>query len=146
MRRGLFWAIALSGAIATITYILPSHRLQYEYETHSGYADGGYIPLLGLAAVTVLVAWLSRQRFGAGMIAAAVGSIASVLECARTVFAHLFSSPITGAPEIVHLLALVVMFGASVILLFVEPVLYLVERSSQERAENTLPSARVVST
>ena len=146
VRRVLFWAIAVCGAIATITYLIPSHKLQYEYESHSDFSDSGYIPLLGLAGVTVLVAWLSRRRFGAGMIAAVVGAIAAFLEAARTIFTHLFSSPISHAPEIVHLIVLVAMFGASVVLLVLEPVLYLVERSSQERAERAFPSARVINT
>ena len=146
VRRALFWAIAVCGAIAMFTYILPSHRLSMDDHSHSGFADNGYIRLLGLAGVTVLVAWLSRQRFGAGMIASIVAGIAAFLEFARTLFAHLFSSPIMGAPEIIHLGVLVVMFGASVVLLVLEPVLYVVERSSLERAEATIPTARVVNT
>ena len=96
--------------------------------------------------MTLLTAWLARQKFGSGMIGAFVGGIGAFLECARSVFAHLFSSPIAGNVEILHIVALVVMFGACVLMLFIEPVLYLVERSSQERAERTIPTARVVNT
>lgn len=146
MRRVLFWTIAGCSAVATITYVLPGHRSSGDVEDHSCYADGGYIPLLGLAAVTALVAWLSTRRFGAGLIASIIAAIAAVLEFGRWLFAHW--TIVQHTIDHVHLAMLTGMFGLGVILLFIEPVLYVVERSSQERAERAeraIPTARVVS-
>jgi hypothetical protein len=145
VRQALFWVIGGGGAIAALTYVVPSHHLAYESESHSGYADSGYIPLVGLAGVTILVMWLARQRFGAGMIAAVVAGTSAFLEFARAVLAHLLSNVVTEGPEILHIVALVAVFGASVLMLVLEPVLYVIERSSQERAERSIPTARVVS-
>src|SRR4051794_23092163 len=92
VRLGLFWTIGVCSAVVALTYVIPSHRLNYETVSHSDYADGGAAPLIGAIVMTVLTAWLARQKFGSGMICAFVGGIGALLECARSVFAHLFSS------------------------------------------------------
>jgi hypothetical protein len=146
VRLGLFWAIGACSAVAAITYVIPGHRDKYETVSHSDYSEGGAIPLIGAVAMTLLAAWLARKKFGSGMICATVGAVGAVLELARTILYHLFSTPLADGLEIVHIVSLLVMFLACVLMLCIEPVLYLVERSSQERAERSIPTARVVNT
>jgi len=139
----LFYSLALSGLVATVSYLLPAHAAG-QLEIHSNFADGGWVPLFFQVVVTGITAWASRKRFGAGMISAVFSGGAASLELVRTAFAHLLSPVHSIYGDYVHLGGLVGMFGFAMLLFIIEPVLYDAERKRQERAEVKLPQARVV--
>ncbi|HTL36127.1 MAG TPA: hypothetical protein VL326_23510 [Kofleriaceae bacterium] len=144
VRRVAFYALAASGVVALIGYLLPAHTVG-QLELHSNFADGGVLPLFFMAAATAVTAWASRRRFGAGMISAVVAGTAASIELVRTAFAHPLFPVHSIYGDYVHLGGLVSMFGFAMLLFIIEPVLYDAERKRQERPEVKLPRAQVVS-
>lgn len=142
-RLAVFYALAVSGVLALIAYWLPAHTAG-QLALHSNYADGGVTPPLLLAVVTAVTVWASRKRFGAGMISAVVSGVVASLELVRTAFAHPLSAVHSIYGDYIHLAAVVAMFGLSMFLFIMEPVLYDAERKRQTPPEVTLPRAQVV--
>jgi hypothetical protein len=138
-RRTLSFAMIGAAIVAAIGYVLPAHRLEGDTAFHSNFDDGGVLSILILAAVAAIVFALRKLRFGSGMISGVVSAGGALAAIVPVVLAHLFSSSEDGYGETVFAVGVLALFFTGLVSLFAEPLLYVLERRSKERALRPAP-------
>jgi hypothetical protein len=139
IRSTSFLAIAIAAVVAGIGYVLPAHRLASDAHFHSNAADGGPLPLVVLAFVAAAAVLLRRLRIGAGMLTGMIGAGGAIAAVAPVLLAHLFSSVEATYGDHMFALGLLGMFFVGIALLIAEPILYVLERRSIQRAALPAP-------
>jgi hypothetical protein len=146
IRRTGFVAIAALALVAAVGYLLPAHRLENAGYFHSNAADGGPLPIMALSIVIVAVLLLRKLRLGAGIVAgvlAAGGAFASV---APVVLAHMFRTPDFTYGEHIFMVGVLGLFFGGIAFAIAEPILYVLERRSVERASRPAPLPMAIAT
>jgi hypothetical protein len=104
------------------------------------------LPLVALAIVIVAALMLRRLRLGAGVVAGVLGAGGAFAAVAPVVLTHLFRTPELAYGEDVFMVGVLGLFFIGVAFAVVEPILYVLERRSVERASRPAPLPMAIAT